>query len=322
MNGLAKSGDSGNRAGAGQCRRRRSAFYRVPPVGSRRPSVFRRWTIDPQSPPARYSAHSRAPRAAAGPTGRRSCAARPGLLDARKSRSPAMPVPRHRSRRRPSRRSARDVRSARSGAGTRRSTQASHASVPRLRRAGRSRARAAHGCPVRLPARHHLRKAVDRHLLRSPVELVDPVVAELAHKGVAGAGRPRVAVFGEHGHVVPGKLLHAPADLTRRCPIAATPSRDRPSHESPKAPAFTSESRSIPIRNRQQRDALEPAHSLPPASIAHVVLRLTGADDEPPVPLTPEEHAAIAASKAAAAVANLRPTNRAGRCGLNRVCEA
>jgi hypothetical protein len=60
--------------------------------------------------------------------------------------------------------------------------------------------------------RHHLRKAVDRHLLRSPVELVDPVVAELAHKGVAGAGRPRVAVFGEHGHVVPGKLLHAPAD--------------------------------------------------------------------------------------------------------------
>ena len=36
-------------------------------------------------------------------------------------------------------------------------------------------------------------------------------------------------------------------------------------------------------------------------NIAHVVLRLTGADDEPPVPLTPEEQAAIAASKAAAA---------------------
>ena len=35
--------------------------------------------------------------------------------------------------------------------------------------------------------------------------------------------------------------------------------------------------------------------------IARVVLRLTGADDEPPVPLTPEEQAAIAASKAAAA---------------------
>ncbi len=36
-------------------------------------------------------------------------------------------------------------------------------------------------------------------------------------------------------------------------------------------------------------------------NIAHVVLRLTGADDEPPVSLTPDEHAAIAASKAAAA---------------------
>ncbi len=34
--------------------------------------------------------------------------------------------------------------------------------------------------------------------------------------------------------------------------------------------------------------------------IAHVVLRLIGADHEPPVPLTPEEEAAIAASKAAA----------------------
>ena len=50
--------------------------------------------------------------------------------------------------------------------------------------------------------------------------------------------------------------------------------------------------------------ALEAVRSLPPATqddIAHVVLRLTGADDEPPVPLTPEEQAAIAASKAAAA---------------------
>jgi hypothetical protein len=35
--------------------------------------------------------------------------------------------------------------------------------------------------------------------------------------------------------------------------------------------------------------------------IAHFVLRLTGADDEPPVPLTSEEHAAINSSKAAAA---------------------
>lgn len=35
--------------------------------------------------------------------------------------------------------------------------------------------------------------------------------------------------------------------------------------------------------------------------IAHFVLRLAGADDEPPVPLTPEEHSAINSSKAAAA---------------------
>ena len=50
--------------------------------------------------------------------------------------------------------------------------------------------------------------------------------------------------------------------------------------------------------------AVEAARSLPPDvqdDIAHVVLRLTGADDEPPVPLTPAEQAAITASKAAAA---------------------
>jgi hypothetical protein len=43
-----------------------------------------------------------------------------------------------------------------------------------------------------------------------------------------------------------------------------------------------------------ERDALEAARSLPPVeqdNIAHVVLRLTGADDEPPMPLTPEEQA-------------------------------
>jgi hypothetical protein len=34
--------------------------------------------------------------------------------------------------------------------------------------------------------------------------------------------------------------------------------------------------------------------------IARVVLQLAGADDEPPVPLTPNEHTAIARSKAAA----------------------
>jgi ABC-type nitrate/sulfonate/bicarbonate transport system substrate-binding protein len=50
--------------------------------------------------------------------------------------------------------------------------------------------------------------------------------------------------------------------------------------------------------------ALAAARSLPPDAqdeIARVVLRLTGAGDEPPVALTPEEQAAIAASKAAAA---------------------
>jgi predicted transcriptional regulator len=50
--------------------------------------------------------------------------------------------------------------------------------------------------------------------------------------------------------------------------------------------------------------ALAAARSLPPDAqdeIARVVLRLTGADDKPPVALTPEEQAAIAASKAAAA---------------------
>ena len=50
--------------------------------------------------------------------------------------------------------------------------------------------------------------------------------------------------------------------------------------------------------------ALDAARSLPPDAqddIARVVLRLAGADDEPPVTLTPEEQAAIAVSKAAAA---------------------
>jgi hypothetical protein len=49
--------------------------------------------------------------------------------------------------------------------------------------------------------------------------------------------------------------------------------------------------------------ALAAARKLPPDEqdqIAHVVLRLTGVDDEKPVPLTAEEQAAIAASKAAA----------------------
>jgi hypothetical protein len=50
--------------------------------------------------------------------------------------------------------------------------------------------------------------------------------------------------------------------------------------------------------------AAEAARNLPPDAqdeIAHVILRLAGADDEPPVPLTPEQQTAINASKAAAA---------------------
>jgi hypothetical protein len=50
--------------------------------------------------------------------------------------------------------------------------------------------------------------------------------------------------------------------------------------------------------------ALAAARSLPPDKqddIARVVLRLIGADNEMPVPLTPEEQTAVAASKAAAA---------------------
>jgi hypothetical protein len=49
--------------------------------------------------------------------------------------------------------------------------------------------------------------------------------------------------------------------------------------------------------------AVQAARRLPPDAqddIAHVVLRLTGADDEPPVPLTSDEQAAITASRAAA----------------------
>ena len=51
-------------------------------------------------------------------------------------------------------------------------------------------------------------------------------------------------------------------------------------------------------------DALEAARNLPlddQDSIARVVLRLTGMDDEPPVELSTDERAAIAASKAPAA---------------------
>jgi len=50
--------------------------------------------------------------------------------------------------------------------------------------------------------------------------------------------------------------------------------------------------------------ALEAARSLSPEAqddIARVVLRLAGTDEEPPVPLSPEERTAIATSQEAAA---------------------
>ena len=50
--------------------------------------------------------------------------------------------------------------------------------------------------------------------------------------------------------------------------------------------------------------ALAAVRSLAPDAqddIANVILRLTGSDDETPVPLTPDERATITASKAAAA---------------------
>jgi hypothetical protein len=50
--------------------------------------------------------------------------------------------------------------------------------------------------------------------------------------------------------------------------------------------------------------ALDAVRDLPADAqddIAHVLLRLVGADDEGPIPLTPVEEAAIRASKAAAA---------------------
>ena len=51
-------------------------------------------------------------------------------------------------------------------------------------------------------------------------------------------------------------------------------------------------------------DALEAARGLPPDTqdaIARVVLRLAGTDDAPPKALSPDERAAIASSKTAAA---------------------
>jgi hypothetical protein len=54
--------------------------------------------------------------------------------------------------------------------------------------------------------------------------------------------------------------------------------------------------------------APEAASNLSPEAqdeIAHIVLRLAGADDEPSEPLTSEEKAAVAASKAAGELVNV-----------------
>jgi len=68
--------------------------------------------------------------------------------------------------------------------------------------------------------------------------------------------------------------------------------------------------------------ALEAARNLSPEAqddIARVVLRLAGADDEPPVPLTPDEQAVVAASKAAAARGEFATD---GQVRAVSVCEA
>jgi predicted transcriptional regulator len=63
-------------------------------------------------------------------------------------------------------------------------------------------------------------------------------------------------------------------------------------------------SKELPAVTKLLDQALAAARRLSPTlqdEIARVVLRLAGADNEPPVPLTGEEEAAVAASKAAAA---------------------
>src|SRR5271169_198855 len=71
--------------------------------------------------------------------------------------------------------------------------------------------------------------------------------------------------------------------------------------------------------------ALEAARNLPPDAqddIARVVLRLAGADDELPVPLTPDEQTAIAVSKAAAARGDFATDEQGRWFGPITVCEA
>ena len=72
-------------------------------------------------------------------------------------------------------------------------------------------------------------------------------------------------------------------------------------------------------------EALEAASNLPPDDqdkIARVVLRLAGTDDDPPVALSPEERAAIAALKAAAARGEFATPTHIGKRDSLRVLES
>ena len=72
-------------------------------------------------------------------------------------------------------------------------------------------------------------------------------------------------------------------------------------------------------------EALEAASNLPPDDqdkIARVVLRLAGTDDDPLVALSPEEHAAIAALKAAAARGEFATPAHIGKRDSLRVLES
>lgn len=71
-------------------------------------------------------------------------------------------------------------------------------------------------------------------------------------------------------------------------------------------------------------DALKAVRNLPADeqdNIARAVLRMTGTDDEPPVALSVDERAAIAASKSAAARGEFASDEQYVPCGPNTGCE-
>jgi hypothetical protein len=59
---------------------------------------------------------------------------------------------------------------------------------------------------------HELREAVDRGLLGTPVEAVDPIVAEHPQETRVGAGGPWITAFCQCRHRLPIEALHLPAD--------------------------------------------------------------------------------------------------------------